>query len=156
MDSRQCGESVVPALKVLVVDSDHEWVRWAAAYLRRFYLLRTASDIPGALRVLASEHIDVVVSDAAIGDRDAMQLQVALARVQPGLEQRHVLVTCGGFDGALSAFLKTSTSPVLYKDLRFGDLWRAIEELSRFVVREERPKAVGVRKAANRLSRLAC
>lgn len=71
---------------VLVVDDKRNMVRLMAKVLRQDATVRTAESGADALRVLASESVDVVLCDLKMPDMDGLDVLRACKRLQPGAE----------------------------------------------------------------------
>jgi len=71
---------------VLVVDDKRNMVRLLAKVLRGDATVRTAESGGDALRVLASERVDVVLCDLKMPDMDGLDVLRACKRLQPGIE----------------------------------------------------------------------
>lgn len=71
---------------VLVVDDKRNMVRLMAKVLRADATVRTAESGADALRLLASESIDVVLCDLKMPDMDGIDVLRAAKRLQPGIE----------------------------------------------------------------------
>lgn len=71
---------------VLVVDDKRNMVRLMSKVLRGDATVRTAENGADALRLLASESIDVVLCDLKMPDMDGLDVLRACKRLQPGIE----------------------------------------------------------------------
>jgi two-component system response regulator HydG len=71
---------------VLVVDDKRNMVRLMSKVLRGDATVRTAESGADALRILASEAIDVVLCDLKMPDMDGLDVLRACKRLQPGAE----------------------------------------------------------------------
>ncbi|MBS2023056.1 MAG: sigma-54-dependent Fis family transcriptional regulator, partial [Deltaproteobacteria bacterium] len=71
---------------VLVVDDKRNMVRLMAKVLRGDATVRTAESGADALRMLASESVDVILCDLKMPDMDGLDVLRAAKRLQPGIE----------------------------------------------------------------------
>jgi two-component system response regulator HydG len=71
---------------VLVVDDKRNMVRLMSKVLRGDATVRTAESGADALRLLASEHIDVILCDLQMPDMDGLDVLRACKRLSPGSE----------------------------------------------------------------------
>ena len=62
--------------------------------------------------------------------RTAALLQSVISKLSPGLEQRMVFTTCGGFDEAQHDFFARTDNPVVYRYDDFAMLRGAIDSLA--------------------------
>lgn len=125
-DPRQAKHAVT----VLFLDADATWLQRIGHYMSPFFEVLTATDESSALRTIAGRRLDVVVSDSHFGIRTAALLQSVISKLAPGLEQRMVFTTCGGFDEAQHDFFARTESPVVYRYDDFAMLRGAIDSLA--------------------------
>ncbi len=77
-----------------------------------------------ALPYLASEPVDLIVSDVHRPGLDGLQLYEQLARTRPSLLRRLLFVTGDPLDGEIAAFLRRARARVVGKPLRLETLQR--------------------------------
>ena len=87
---------------ILIVDDEKHTREGLRASLEDSFDVYIAADIPGALTVLESEHVDLVLTDLRLGGEDGMVLiEKALARPHPPVV---IMMTAyGGVDTAVEA-----------------------------------------------------
>jgi two-component system, NtrC family, response regulator AtoC len=87
---------------ILIVDDEKHTREGLRASLEDSFDVYIAADIPGALSVLESEHVDLVLTDLRLGGEDGMVLiEKALARPHPPVV---IMMTAyGGVDTAVEA-----------------------------------------------------
>jgi len=123
----------LPAVaRVLVIDDE----QMVALMIRR--TLEHAHDVvvehsaQAAIdRFLRGDRFDAVVADLHLRDGDAMWIRQQLARIEPALPSRLLVLTGGASTAAETAFLEEPGIRWLQKPFRAGDLLARIDDVVR-------------------------
>jgi len=117
-------------VRLLLIDEDHRWIRSVLPELEPYFTVVVTTCDRSAVQALGQDTFDVVVTGGQIGMRKAEQVRALIGRLAPGLEERTIYTTCGGFDPALRSFFEQVRSPVLYKNADAVRLRNAIYALA--------------------------
>jgi CheY-like chemotaxis protein len=120
------------AFTILFVDDD-DLVRAPLAQLLQMNGIRvlTAASALEAMRVLATEHVDVLFTDIVMPEKDGIELARQAQQLHPGIR---VMFATGYFLRAASA---EQLGKLLFKPLRAEEIEAALKDL----LRGEPPKA---------------
>ena len=119
-----------PVARLLVVDDETEIAELLRELLEAAgYQVTTADSGAAALRLLASQRFDAIVSDLRMPDTDGAALWRAVAQQQPALARRMLFVTGDTLGIGARSFLAEAGCPSLDKPFRRSDLLAQVAAL---------------------------
>ena len=117
-------------LNILIVEDDHNQMKIMSAFLRAYgYHTLSAADGEEALKVLESEHVDMVISDIMMPNMDGYELTRQLRRFAPRLPI--LMVTAkGDFSDKQLGFL-AGTDDYMVKPVDLDEMLLRVKALFR-------------------------
>ncbi len=132
---RDAGAIAAPrsGLRILVVDDETAIQEFLCDLLRgRGHVVEVASDVPEAVRRIASEELyDVIISDMKMPHGTGEDILAAAMRRSPDLARRIVFTTGDGASGRAERLSREKGVPVLLKPCRIEEIDRAIATAAR-------------------------
>src|SRR5262249_36020148 len=114
-------------LKVLVVDDEPGVQTLLAEFLAGCgHAVDTASDVPEALRKIASSQLDLIISDMKMPGGSGQDIYKALTDRASHLAPRIVFTSGDGANAETRAFLNETGNPCVSKPFSMQELERAI------------------------------
>jgi signal transduction histidine kinase/CheY-like chemotaxis protein len=119
-------------LKILVVDDEASIQSFLVDLLSKLgHRVDTASDVPEALRKIAADGHDLVISDMKMPKGTGRDIYRAAADKDPALARRVVFTTGDGASEETERFLREKGNPILTKPFSIRDVDRVIGEVLR-------------------------
>jgi signal transduction histidine kinase/ActR/RegA family two-component response regulator len=122
----------VPRLRLLVVDDEESILNFLIDLLSaRGHHLDTASDVPEALRKLATGNHDVIISDMKMPRGTGRDVYDAAAKRDPRLARRIVFTTGDAASAETLDFIHEIGNEVVFKPFKIDQLEKAIARAAR-------------------------
>jgi CheY-like chemotaxis protein len=113
-----------------LIDDDQHVTRMIARALRAFEVT-VVNHSQDALGLLAAASFDVILCDLMMPNVSGIDIHRELARCNPGLAQRMIFLTGGGFSAEAEGFLAQVENPCIQKPFATEALQQACSEMAR-------------------------
>ncbi len=115
-------------LRVFVVDDEQNVQSLIVELLTaQGHAVDTASDVPEALRKIASNDYDLIITDMKMPHGTGVDIYQAAERRDPGLARRVIFTTGDGASARTREFLESTGNEILIKPCRLEEIERVID-----------------------------
>ena len=136
-------------LRILVVDDEQAVSGFMVELLTaRGHRVNTAEDVPEALRKIARDELDLIISDMKMPNGTGRDVYRAATEKSPDLARRLIFITGNGTSEETLRFVQETGVPILEKPCTVGDIDRAIASVMSGGQTSPAPDAAGVKPAS--------
>ncbi len=121
------SHSAARSLRILVIEDENALQDFLAELLRtRGHAVDTASDLPEALRKIAAQALDLIITDVRMPQGSGLDVYNAVLGKNPGLARRIVFTTGDGASDATRRSLEATGNAIVLKPFKIEALEGAI------------------------------